>query len=599
MNLQTNPEKTSILQKKWHQKFIDNRKSLHMVQKFGISEFLANLLYLRNVTIDEVENFLNPKIKNILPNPFDLSGMQIAVETIILAIKNNKKITIFGDYDVDGATSSAVLKRYFATLNIDVDIYIPDRINEGYGPNSEALLNLRKKGTDLVIMVDCGTVAFEPLLQANKVGLEIIVVDHHLGVLEKPKAIAIINPNMLDEKFQPKNICAVAVVFLLLVALNKNLRELNFFTNLTEPNLLNFLDLVALGTVCDVMPLTGLNRAFVAIGLKLIQQRKNLGLATILDLAKIERAPTSYSLGFIIGPRINAGGRVGSSILGATILSSNNPTQVEIIAKQLEEFNQQRKNIENEVLQQSIANLENNIDGYSKSDHVIFAVGYDWHQGVIGIVASKLKELYTKPVAVITIDSKTSKAKASCRSINGIDFGGEILKARMASLIIEGGGHAMAGGFSVLKDNIKLLHEFFNNNIGEKVQKILQENLFEYDITLDATQINIDLLKDLEALAPFGVGNPRPKFLLKNLYKIKTNFIGKNQEHLNIIFASKSNLGLTYNLNSVIFNYKISPFSEIIMNIKSNVELHIIGSLEINNWMGIEKIQLQIEDIIL
>jgi len=593
--------KTSILGKNWQPKYCDERAVIAIAQHYSISEVLAKILVIRQIHHDEIENFLVPKIKNILPNPFELSDMKIAVDKVIEAIQSKQKITIFGDYDVDGATSSALLKRYFREIGIEVDIYIPDRISEGYGPNSQALLKLKKNGSDLVIMVDCGTVAFEPLQTAKDAGLEIIVIDHHLGVLEKPKAIAVINPNLLNEIFPHKDLCAAGVVFLFLVALNKSLREANFFQQNAEPNLFNLLDLVALGTVCDVMPLKNLNRAFVASGLKILQRRQNLGLRTLMDNAGLASIPNAYSLGFIIGPRINAGGRVGSSNLGAKILSSEDEGEVIEIAQQLETLNQERKEIEAQVLTQALENLAKNLGGFSDKDAVIFAVSQpdqDWHQGVIGIVASRLKELFNKPVAVLTIDKKTNKAKASCRSIAGVDFGNEILKARLAGLLIEGGGHAMAGGFAVAVDKIPELHQFFCHNLHDKIAKILQENLHEFDLALDLEQLNLDLIKELATLEPFGVGNPRPKFLLRNLYKIRANLIGKNQDHLNIIFSSKTAIGFDKQISGILFNINATNLAQSLVECKNSTAMNVIGTIEINNWMGLEKLQIQIEDVI-
>ncbi len=456
--------KPSILGLNWQQKTFDERHATSIYQRFGLSEVLSNLLSAREISLDEIENFLEPKIKTALPNPFELGDMDKAVAHVIEAIHQKKKITIFADYDVDGATSAATLKRFFREVGIEVGIYIPDRVLEGYGPNSQALLNLKKSGTDLVITVDCGTVAFKPLEDAAAVGLDIIVIDHHLGVLEKPQSIAVINPNLLDEKFPHKNLCAAGVSFLFAVAINKKLREENFYEQRKEPNLLGLLDLVALGTVCDVMSLTGLNRAFVTAGLKILKTRKNLGLRTICDLAGLDEEPTAYHLGFVIGPRINAGGRIGKSDLGARLLSSEDEEEVKAIAEQLEIFNKQRKDVEVQVLDEAVKALESGAGGFKTTDPIIFAVSKNWHQGVIGIVASRLKDLYHKPVAVIAIDDEGKKGKASCRSISGIDFGGEILKARFADLLIEGGGHAMAGGFSVLPEKISELHQFFCQN---------------------------------------------------------------------------------------------------------------------------------------
>jgi single-stranded-DNA-specific exonuclease len=591
--------KTSILGLKWHQKTFDERHATSIYQRFGLSEVLSNLLSQREISLQEIENFLEPKIKTALPNPFELSGVDEAVEHVISAIHTKKKITIFADYDVDGATSAATLKRFFREVGVDANIYIPDRVLEGYGPNSQALLNLKKSGTDLVITLDCGTVAFKPLEDAAAVGLDIIVIDHHLGVLEKPKSIAVINPNLLDEKFPHKNLCAAGVTFLFAVAVNKKLRDENFYASRKEPNLLNLLDLVALGTVCDVMSLTGLNRAFVAAGLKVLKSRKNLGLRAICDAAGLDEEPSAYHLGFVIGPRINAGGRVGKSDLGARILSSEDEEETKAIAAQLEELNKQRKEIEIQVLDEAVKSLESGSNGFSKNDPIIFAVSKNWHQGVIGIVASRLKDLYNKPTAVIAIDDEGKKGKASCRSISGIDFGGEILKARFADLLIEGGGHAMAGGFSILPEKINELHQFFCKNLSEKVAEITLQRTAEFDIALDLPQVNIELLKELAKLEPFGVGNARPKFVLRDVQKIKANLIGKTGEHISGIFSAKSALGFNGQIQAVAFRSANTPLGEILLDSKFTKPLNLVGTLNINSWMGVEKVQMIIEDILI
>ncbi len=594
-----NQSKTSILGLKWHQKTFDERHATAIYQRFGLPESLSKLLSQREIALDEIENFLDPKIKTALPNPFELSGVNEAVEHVISAIRTKKKITIFADYDVDGATSAATLKRFFREVGVDANIYIPDRVLEGYGPNSQALLNLKKSGTDLVITLDCGTVAFKPLEDAAAVGLDIIVIDHHLGVLEKPQSIAVINPNLLDEKFPHKNLCAAGVTFLFAVAVNKKLRDENFYASRKEPNLLNLLDLVALGTVCDVMSLSGLNRAFVSAGLKVLKSRKNLGLRAICDAAGLDEEPNAYHLGFVIGPRINAGGRVGKSDLGARLLSSEDEEEAKTIAAQLEELNKQRKEIEVQVLDEAVKSLESGSNGFSKNDPIIFAVSKNWHQGVIGIVASRLKDLYNKPVAVIAIDDEGKKGKASCRSISGIDFGGEILKARFADLLIEGGGHAMAGGFSVLPEKIAELHQFFCKNLAEKVSEITAQNIANYDIALDLPQVNIELLKELAKLEPFGVGNPRPKFVLRDVQKIKANLIGKTGEHISGIFSAKSALGFSGQIQAVAFRSANTPLGEILLDPKFTKPLNLVGTLNINSWMGVEKVQMIIEDILI
>lgn len=589
----------SILGFNWHQKQFDERLATSIYQRFGLSEVLSNLLSSREISIEEVENFLEPKIKTALPNPFELGDMDKAVAHVIDAIRKNKKITIFADYDVDGATSSALLKRFFREVGVNAEIYIPDRILEGYGPNSAALLNLKKSGTDLVITLDCGTVAFKALTDAKEAGLDVIVIDHHLGVLEKPDSIAVINPNLLNETFPHKNLCAAGVTFLFAVAVNKKLREENFYEGKKEPNLLNLLDLVALGTVCDVMSLTGLNRAFVAAGLKILKQRKNLGLREICDLAGLDEEPTAYHLGFVIGPRINAGGRVGKSDLGARILSSEDESEVKEIAAQLENFNKQRKDIEVQVLDEAVKALESGANGFTKNDSVIFAVSKNWHQGVIGIVASRLKDLYNRPVAVIAIDDESKKGKASCRSISGIDFGGEILNARLEGLLLEGGGHAMAGGFSILPEKISDLHKFFCQKLEKKVAEITAEKNSQFDIALDLAQVNIDLLKELAKLEPFGTGNARPKFILRDVQKVSGKIIGKTGEHISCVFSSKTAIGFSGNIQAVAFRCTTNALGEILLDPKYNKPMNLVGTLNINAWMGVEKVQMIIEDVLL
>ncbi len=610
----------SVLGLTWQQKEFDERFALMLQQKFDLPNALAKIIATKNIALDDIENFLNPTIKATLPDPFGLLDMEAAVVHVINAIKGKKKITIFADYDVDGATSSALLRRFFREIGVAVEIYVPDRILEGYGPNSQALLALKKNGTDLVITVDCGTVAFKPFEDAVKAGLEIIVIDHHLGVLEKPAALAVINPNRVDETFSHKNLCAAGVCFLFVVAINKRLREIGFYAGgvdlqgleklessdknkiyenkFSEPKILQLLDLVALGTVCDVMPLTGLNRAFVAQGLKILRTRNNLGIRALCDVAGLDEEPTAYHLGFIIGPRINAGGRVGKSDLGARILSTENESEAKEIAAQLHTLNAERKEIEAKVLEESIAKLEKKVDGYSGTDPLVFSVGEGWHQGVIGIVASRLKDLYNRPTAVIAINPTTKIGKASCRSIHGIDIGNAILQARLNGLLLEGGGHAMAGGFSVEAEKIPQLQKFFHELLAEKITELTKEKLREFSCYLDLENINLDLLKNIQKLEPYGMGNSRPKFIIRNLRRVSAKIIGQSQEHISCSFSSLSNIGFSGNLQAVAFRSVGTRIADILLDQKFNKPINIAGELNINNWMGVEKVQMIIEDIL-
>jgi single-stranded-DNA-specific exonuclease len=590
----TNNFGKSVLQLSWKQKKYDQRLALTIAQKIGVSEVLSKLLVLQNIALDKVDNFLHPTIKSVLPDPFLLLDMNEAVEKIVWAIKNQKKIVIFGDYDVDGATSSALLKKFFKMVGLESKIYIPDRILEGYGPNTNALLKLKEEGADLVITVDCGTVAFEPLEAAKKAGLEIIVIDHHLGATNKPEAIAVINPNRLDENFEHKNLAAVGVSFLLAVAVNKVLREENFYVrqNLTEPKLLTLLDLVALGTVCDVVSLTGVNRAFVAQGLKVMKNRENIGLRTLCDVAGLSEEPSAYHLGFVVGPRINAGGRVGKSNLGAELLSLDDEEKAKEIAVMLHANNLQRKDIEKKVLDEVVAEIQKN--GLNNFP-VIFIAKEGWHPGVIGIVASRIKELYNKPVAVIAINDGIGKA--SCRSIYGVDFGSALIKAKLAGLLKEGGGHAMAAGFSINAGKIKDLHEFLCAEMLEAVTIFGGEAIKEFADILDINSANLMLAKEVAMLEPYGAGNYKPKFLIKDLSIIKADIIGQDKKHVRCIFGSKNMAGWQSGLVGVAFGAMENNIGQVLINNKAKM-INVVGQLNINSWMGNESAQVIIEDVL-
>ena len=592
----------SILNQKYQQSAIDERLALAIHQQLGatieVARILANYDFAKdsnlNFSLDRIKDFLNPTIKVSLPDPFLLLDMDVAVAKIISVIKHKQKITVFGDYDVDGATSCALLKRFFATIGIEIGIYIPDRILEGYGPNTEALLNLKKQGTDLVITVDCGTVAFEPLKAAQLAGLNVIVIDHHIGAFEKPAAIAVINPNRLDEQFPHKNLAAVGVSFLLVVAINKTLRDNGFYktNNLAEPNLLLLLDLVALGTVCDVMTLDGVNRAFVAQGLKIIKNRSNIGIKALCDVAKVDEEPSAYHLGFVIGPRINAGGRIGKADLGAKILSTNSEIEAEQIAHELNIYNNQRKDIEQNILDEA----KNYLEKTHQHNAVLIASSNQWHQGVVGIVASRIKDLYNKPTAIIAI--KDGIGKASCRSIYGVDFGAAIIEAKLQGLLIAGGGHKMAAGFSVEESKIADLQVFLNAKLGDSVELSNQNKIKKFADVLDINSANLGLAKELLNLEPFGVGNPKPKFLIRDLQIISANIVGQNAKHIRCIFVAKTIAGWDGRLVGFAFNAMDSELGKVLVSKNKSKPVSIIGQINVNSWMGNENIQLLVEDLI-
>ncbi|ABD45889.1 single-stranded-DNA-specific exonuclease RecJ [Neorickettsia sennetsu] len=502
----------------WIHNYVPPKELLFLRQKFGLSLTVASVLYNRVGADDDIATFLDPKLKHTLPDPFSLLGMKEGIERILRAISEDEKIVIYGDYDVDGATSSALLKNYFREIGKKVDIYIPDRITEGYGPNKVAFTQLKKEGYTLCITVDCGILAHAEIEAANTIGLDIIVVDHHISTDVIPPATAVINPNRIDQPnvINTEHLAAVGVSFLLLIGLNVVLRAKGFFDNKKEPNLINYLDLVALGTVCDVVRLTGINRAFVKQGLKVIDQRKNLGLSILTKELKLFSTLEAYHLGYVIGPHINAGGRISQSSLGSRLLSTQNPAEAEEIATTLCVLNLKRKEIERAALQEVITQVE------KTSKKVILAASANWHQGIIGIVASRIKDRYHLPTIILSIDGNI--AKASARSIRDANIGMAVIAAKESGLIIEGGGHKMAAGFSCETRKIPAIRDFFE----EYFKDVNTQETIHIDSELYIDTITSDLCDDLKILAPHGAGNPEPKFVLKDVRVVTSKIIGED-----------------------------------------------------------------------
>ncbi len=581
----------SLLGKYWQEVNTDEKVICELSRGLRISDFLARILSQRIKSPEFGIDFLNPKIKNLIPDPFHLLGMKQGVDRVIQAINTQEKICIFADYDVDGATSSALLKNILSEFNIEIDIYVPDRIIEGYGPNKTAIQKIKDSGINLIITVDCGSVAFEALEHAALIGLEVIVIDHHLSTDILPKAVAVINPNRIDQESDCKNLAAVGVTFLFVVALVSELKKNSFFSknNLVAPDLLSQLDIVALGTVCDVMQLTGLNRAFVSQGLKVARLRRNVGYRALCDIAEISEAINSYHLGFIIGPRINAGGRVGKSHLGASLLSTKSDIEALNIAKELDKHNNERKVIELRVLEEAKEIAETQQD-----QAILFITGENWHLGVIGIVAGRLKEQYNKPVAVLAIAG--DKARASCRSVRGVDFGTKIVIAKEKGLLITGGGHAMAAGFTVHKTKLKELQEFLNNEIAKDLA-VSKVHLAEfYDAKITTAAVNLDLMEEIAKLEPYGIGNPAPIFKFSNLYVLKANIVGI--KHIRIVFAPAKATYSSKPLTAIAFNSVGTVLGEAIMSSKPH-NFSIFGNLKVNKWQDRKTVQLQLKDLII
>ena len=580
----------SLTGKRWVQKPYNERSSLALSQKFSLPEIIGRLLDSRGINAASVDGFLEPKLSSSLPNPSHLIDLNAGVQRIIKAINLSDKITIFGDYDVDGATSTALLVRYFKLIGIECGIYIPDRIKEGYGPNITAFKQLINEGTKLLITVDCGTTAFEPLSYAKENGLDVIVIDHHIAEVRLPEASAIINPNRLDETSEHTQLAAVGVSFLLIVGLNKALRDNGFFSNgtpVSEPNLMNLIDIVALGTVADMVALTGVNRALVVQGLKVLAKRQNVGLAALADVSRVDEVPTSYHLGFLLGPRVNAGGRVGKSNLGALLLSTDDDGKAKEIAEKLNKYNLERKEIETNVLDEALQIAEEKVKNRSVNS-IILVTGENWHPGVIGIVASRLKEKYSLPACVLT--SKEGKMTGSGRSINGIDLGACVIAARQAGIIENGGGHAMAAGFSLADNKLETFEEFLSERISKQIQnqKIVPKLNIDALLTLDgATQEFVSLL---QKMGPFGSGNPEPRIVFEGVRIVKATIVGS--DHVRCFLTS---INSKKSLSAIAFRCVETALGQALLK-NNGVPMHVAGKLRENNWQGKTTIQFLMDD---
>lgn len=575
----------SALGRVWQEKKYDLDKSNSISNKYNLHNILSILLSQRDIDISEIENFLSPKIKNHFPDPFHLLDMDKAVERTIKAISEKEKICIFADYDVDGATSSALLKTVLSYFGITSTVYIPDRVKDGYGPSKAIMQKIKNDGGSLVFTLDCGTGSHDVMTFAKNINLDVIVIDHHISINTVKDAYAVINPNRSDDTSCDGHLAAVGVTFFFIVALCSRLKQKNLY-RASEINLLQYLDLVALGTVCDVVSLTGINRAFVRQGLKIISQRKNQGIVALCDVSKIKENLTGYHLGFILGPRINAGGRVGESHLGSELLSIICETKALTIAKQLDLYNEQRKEIEQEIYEEAIIQAEK-----QKSDPLLFIVGENWHVGVIGIIAGRLKEMYNKPVIVTAIQD--DMGKASCRSVIGIDIGKFLIEAQEKELLISGGGHAMAGGFTIKKEKLSQFHIFIIDNITkdqnfEKYQSTA--NIAEYDLLLDHGDITIKTANEIQKISPFGTDNKEPIFRINNLILKKSQNIGAR--HIKCVFLCSNQKYI----DAIAFNAQRNKLNAILSNIDSTISL--IGNIKINSWFNNTKLQLVIHDVL-
>ncbi len=558
-------------------------------QRYDLPDLLGRVLAGRGVLLDDVPLALNPTLKDLMPDPSVLQDMTKGAERIADAIESNQKVAVFGDYDVDGATSSALLARLFTAHGLATRIYIPDRIFEGYGPNETAIESLVDEGADLIITVDCGTTSHKALSVAVKRNVDVVIVDHHQADEMLPEACAIINPNRQDDLSGQGHLAAAGVVFLLMVEVVRVLRKRSWYNQeRAEPDLLEWLDLVALATVCDVVPLEGLNRAYVSKGLQVMRLRNNLGLRALADAAGLNTAPTPYHLGFVLGPRINAGGRIGDAGLGAKLLTLSDDFEAERIAKLLDQLNKERKEMEKQILEEALSQAEKDLD--EEPDMPLLITGsQDWHKGLVGLVASRLTEKFRRPSLVISWDGK-DHGTGSARSISGVDLGAVIRAAMAEGLLIKGGGHAMAAGLTVERKKFEELRSFLSDGLAKSVSYARASSGLKLDGALTPRSVTPELMELLDKAGPYGAGNPTPRFAFPAHTISFAKIVGEAHIRCSLVASDNSRI------DAIAFRAVGSELGELLLR-SSGKPLHVAGQLRRNDWGGREKIELTIDDV--
>ncbi len=568
---------TSLTHRRWiGPSAEDDRLAEAMSQATALPMPLSRVLARRGVAPQGAATFLAPTLRDLLPDPLELRDMDKAAARFLQAVQNHQRIAIFADYDVDGGASAALLICWLRDIGQQATLYVPDRIDEGYGPNEPAMADLAARH-DLIVCVDCGTLSHDAIAAAK--AADVIVLDHHLGGETLPPAFAVVNPNRQDETGDLGHLCAAGVVFLTLVEVNRQLRA----TGGTTPDLMALLDLVALATVADVAPLTGVNRAFVRQGLAVMGRRDRIGLTALADVAGMDAPPNTYHLGFLLGPRVNAGGRIGKADLGARLLACTNPHEARAMAERLDQLNRERREIENQVRALALEQAtERGLDG-----PLVWAAGQGWHPGVVGIVAARLKEATNRPAVVIGLDDGIGKG--SGRSVSGIDLGAAIHRVAAEGLLIKGGGHKMAVGLTVAQDNL----EAAMARLGDLLARQGAGDIGPADLRLDGVLMpgaaTVDLVEQLETAGPYGAGAPGPRFAFPDMLILFAKTVGAN--HLKLTFGD----GLGARIDAIAFGASDAPWGQALIA-HGGARFHLAGRLEVNIWKGRQSVQLRLED---
>jgi len=583
----------SVTGRAWRDR-LDERgsaRALAIAQRYGLDELLARILAGRNVEVDSVEAFLDPTIKRLMPDPHTLTDMEAASARIADAVMGGEKTAIFGDYDVDGATASALLCHYLRQCGLDPIVYIPDRIFEGYGPNADAIRSFAEREVRLLVTVDCGVTSIEALAEARKLGLDTVVIDHHQADENLPEAAAIVDPNRVDDLSGLGHLAAVGLVFLTLVAVTRELRRREFWTGARgEPDLLSLLHLVALGTVADVVPLVGLNRAFVAKGLIALRRREHPGATALMDAARLNGPPEPWHLGFLLGPRINAGGRIGRADLGVRLLLEEDVGEAARIATELDRLNRERQQIEQATLVQAEAEAFAAL-GLDEKGAAVVTAGEGWHPGVVGLVAARLKERYGRPAFAIAMEPGGA-GTGSGRSIAGVDLGGTVRHAVREGLLDKGGGHAMAAGITLKRGALGAFRAFLEDKLAGPVEAARRDRALLIDGAVAAGGFTLGLAGLLARAGPYGAGNPEPMLALPAHTLVYADPVGEN--HVRARFRS----GDGKFVNAISFRSAGQPIGKALLENRGRV-VHAAGQIAVDRWQGEERVQLKLADIAL
>tara|TARA_Y100000780_G_scaffold231177_1_gene255637 strand:- start:150703 stop:152514 length:1812 start_codon:yes stop_codon:yes gene_type:complete len=576
----------SVTGKRWQWRHNKMAHGIGLAQRLQVPEIVGQILASRIETPEEGRIFLEPNLRN-LPDPLELKDMDKAVERLVKAVTDKEQITIFGDYDVDGSCGSALLMKYFGWLGCGPHLYIPDRMSEGYGPNPGAMEKIHEAGGKVIVTVDTGSLAFDAFNRAKELGLDVVITDHHQTQSDFPPCVALVNPNRMDETSDLTNLAGAGVAFMLVMAVNRGLREANYFEGKQEPDLRQLLDLVAVASVCDMVPLTGINRILVDRGLKVMGQRSNMGLTALADVSGLDTKPGTYHAGFMVGPRINAGGRIGACDLGANLLLTQVPEEARSMAAHLNALNEERKEIEQQVLTQALDKAD---EIMKQNPASLVVAGEGWHPGVIGIVAARIKEVHHRPIFVVSFD-EDGVGKGSGRSITGIDLGKAVISAKEAGLLESGGGHKMAAGLTVLKDKFNHFVKHLEEHIQAQVDKVGADVFtpcLKVDGTLSPKGATLALLDDVEKLEPYGAGNPEPRFVLPSVRADGMRVVGENHLKFRLTDGAGS-------IDVIAFRAMATPLGPWLMNLQGRTAT-FCGKLRRNVWQNRESIQLQLDD---